>query len=57
MRAWLWLTIACGDAAGTTTGTDGGTDAPPAARDGATVYDEECSICHGDDGSGGVGPP
>ncbi len=57
MRALLWLTMACGDATGTPTGTDGTTtDAPPASRDGATVYSDECSICHGDDGAGSVGP-
>ena len=30
--------------------------AEPAARDGVTVYADECAACHGADGGGGVGP-
>jgi mono/diheme cytochrome c family protein len=49
------------DAYGLPIGTeaaDGSAAAPaaPAGPDGAAIYAQRCSTCHGDDGGGGIGP-
>ena len=46
------------DAYGLPIGTDAadGSAAAPAGPDGAAIYAQRCSTCHGDDGGGGIGP-
>jgi mono/diheme cytochrome c family protein len=46
------------DAYGLPIGTEvaDGSAAAPSGPDGAAIYAQRCSACHGDDGGGGIGP-
>lgn len=44
------------DAYGLPAGTSADGSAVPAGPDGAAIFDQRCSMCHGGDGGGGIGP-
>lgn len=44
------------DAYGLPVGTSADGSAQPAGPDGAAIFDQRCSVCHGNDGGGGIGP-